>query len=410
MGIKNFTSIISATNYSYSDTPQYYDAILIDIQSVLYINITRYIKNEDYSIHDIVKDLCQDVITYIGESLASLFQKERHDNKITIIIAFDGKGVPMKWPTQCERRKDNIISNNKQLILNSLFEHNSISKEVCDYITARLNDCQWMKFNFFSFVENLPEHIIFYISGSNKDGEGEHKLFNIAKQYNCQHVLVYSVDNDVFIISFIRRHQFKSIQITKDGKKFFHVSSFLNDYLKYDVEKLIYASFLFGNDFIPEYISLTPKNATVIHEILHNINSTDIVEILRQLIIQLHEIKKINFKFIKRVQLMIPFWINCIWILDYYEKENFPQKFIENHYYFMSDRDKLLSFLCNYKSSKYCYDEAKEQYRNIDQCSMKIGKYEVFNSDTLQKIQPFLIERDIIPYMTKIIWITKSVI
>lgn len=270
-----------------------------------------------------------------------------------------------------------------------------------------LQDVQWMKDHYLKFITDLPSKITFVVSGSHLEGEGEHKIFQLAKRFRCRNLLVHSVDNDVYIIAFIRRHQFETIEITKDAKSFFSVTTFLNDYLKYDVQKLIYASFLFGSDFIPEFITLTPSKAISIHKLLMQIESSDMVSVLHCLVKELTDNGKIRFKRDpENILNLTPFWITCLWMLDYYKRDqDFPQKFIENRFFFMSERNSVLNFLNDYKVARYCYAEAWNQYQTIATTQhVKKSKYEVYTPEALQRIDSFLIDNVDHSHLAKITW------
>lgn len=375
MGIPQFTSFLKAAKFP-TNKVDYFDSILIDAQSLLYIAI-------DNSISEIEKDILFDVNTIVYKEiiniLNSLFETKKHESTVTIVISFDGEGIPMKWPTQQKRREK--LAQGRDLYKVVLFGNNLISKNVVKHLQNSLQSVRGFK--------NTPRHMRFLISGCDIKGEGEHKLFHIAERYKLQRPMIVSEDNDVFIISYIRFSNFKTIQIKRKRNTFYNLNDII-DYLQYSPEMLCFASLLFGNDFIPPVISISENISNLIHDILHHCTSSQLPDIFHFLLSTLVEKKKIKYTQVMFTdnQLIEEFWKNCLWILDYYKRKQFPQKYILNKLYNTFDRNMIITALLNLEYSKKSFQLAQQVYA---QCVSEFQNAisHVFNKSQLQQVQRF---------------------
>lgn len=379
MGIPNFTTFLNSAKFP-TDKIDSFDSILMDAQSLLYVAIDNSLKETENAL---LADICHIVSEEIINILKLLFNIKAHEENVTIVISFDGEGVPMKWPTQQKRREK--LAEGRDLYKVVLFGNNSISKNVIRHlqnsllkVTTRLN--------------NVPAQMRIIISGCDIEGEGEHKLFHIAEHYKCKKPMIVSEDNDVFIISCVHYSKFDNIQIKRKHNTFYRLNDIITNYLQYSTPVLIYGSFLFGNDFIPPIVSITETNPNLIHDALYHCESEYLPDIFYSVLSTLVLKKKIRFTNImcKDKDLIVDFWKTCLWVLDYYQYKTFPQKYMLNTLYNTFDRNMIITALLNIGYAKQSFEEAKFNYANC--VTRPFGKkaiQNVFHSSQLPHIQRF---------------------
>lgn len=388
MGIRNFKTFLNISGYKY-DKLEEFDSILIDIQSYLYKGLQSTLKSTESGI---IEDVCCYVIKTLNELFENIFSYDCFTDTVKIIISFDGESIPMKLPTQKQRR--NVEAEGKNVYKLVLFGHNTISERVRKFIVNILNNNS--KLMFPDYMKTASE-LEFHIIGSDTKGEGEHKLFRLGSYYECRKPVIDSIDNDVFIIALSQLYKFDSIQIYKSKYDFLNINRVVSQFFSYDKKYCILASLLFGNDFIPAIINLTDKNCPLIHEALKECNSYEMPMIFYTVLKKLKEASKIRFKVIPQIEelIIIEFWKNCFWVLDYYEKYKFPQKYMENYLFDIFDKDHIVSALLDIDYSQECYKRAYSMYKKINLESINFNPIEsVFTNEQLKKYEPFFIETD----------------
>lgn len=373
MGIKNFTKLIEPF-YSPSKVPEYYDSILVDAQSFLYegINYSLMPVTSD----EFVLDVCKIAVEQLLETLAQILRPSRPES-VSIVVSFDGEGVPMKWPTQRKRRQTANCSE-KDKYRFALFGNNRISK------TAQSILMEWLK------TRPPFPNAKFVISGCNVTGEGEHKLFDIAERYSLKHPIVVSVDHDVFVIAMLRLERYDTVQIYR-YKKFYHLSEFVKDVLPYPVRRLLVASTCFGNDFVPSLLEISFQNAPKIHTALSNSeDSYSPPETIHHFLSEMSD--RMIFETVPYVEesMVIQFWITHFWIADYYRSSRFPQKYLKNSIFDSFNRNMLLTALLNKDYSKTMYFKAEDLYKNLSVSRPSISPVKaVFNEELRRKLSSF---------------------
>ncbi|GFY68892.1 XRN_N domain-containing protein [Trichonephila inaurata madagascariensis] len=377
MGIPNFTKLIDPF-YTPSKIPSKYDSILVDAQSFLYIAIDRAIHPVEST--DFLQEICKLVWEELYKTLISILDNNKPDF-ITIILSFDGEGIPMKWPTQKKRRNE-INCKGKNLYRFALFGNNTISQSVQTFLLANLK----------TFYACADAQII--ISGSNVPGEGEHKIFYISEKIKnqCQNPIIVSVDHDVFLISLLRIYQYDSIQVYR-YKKFYNLNHFVQNILPYPFHRLIVCSFLFGNDFIPSIVGITANNASTIHTIITNLTDSSSPELIATFLMEMEE--HLRFDKVPYIEEshIIDFWKTFLWISDYYLHEKFPQRKMINTIFDAFDRNMLITALSNIEYSNNAFIKAQEMYKQLETFNLSAIN-NVFDKESCQKLNSFWIKND----------------
>lgn len=232
----------------------------------------------------------------------------------------------------------------------------------------------------------------FVIDGCEKPGEGEHKLVPDAKYYKCKRPVIVSEDNDVFIISCVHFASFELIQIKRKHDTFYNLNDIIANYLQYSVNMLINTCFLFGNDFIPPIISITENNPVLIHDAMYKCTQDYLPDILYFILSTLENSKKIKFSRVMLTDenLVVEYWKNCLWVLDYYAHKTFPQKYMKNKLFGMFDRNALITALLNRDYSARTFEKAKAEYATLSTLPVaQKAILEVFPKDQLPTIERF---------------------
>lgn len=383
MGIPNFKTFLDTSGCKY-DKLEEFDSILIDIQSYLYKGLQFTFKSSESGI---IEDVCCYVIKSLHELFENIFSYDCFTDTVQIIISFDGESIPMKLPTQKQRR--NVEAEGKNVYKLVLFGHNTISERVRNFIVHILNkDSKEV----FPDCIKIPSELEFRILGSDIKGEGEHKLFYLGSYLKCRKPVIASIDNDVIIIALSQLYKFDSIQIYKSKNNFLNINRVVSHVLSYDKKYCILASLLFGNDFIQPIINLKDKNCPLIHDALKECNSYEMPMVFYIVLKKLKEASKIRFKVTPQVEesIIIEFWKNCFWVLDYYEKYNFPQKYMENYLFDIFNRDHIVTALLNIDYSQECYKRAYSMYEKINlKCINFNPKETVFTNTQLKSYERF---------------------
>lgn len=345
MGIHNFCKLIDPLAPPSSE-PDLFDSLLIDGQSFLYIAIEHSLETVESSLF---QEICESTWHQFRALLDTFIAFPQASHPLTILLSFDGEGVPMKWATQRERRQSRKTGD-KSFYRYMLLGNNTLTLRVQNYVLEKIK---------------LYNHTFtFVLAGCNVPGEGEHKIFHLAETLpGCRHPIVLSVDQDVFILAFLRLTRYESLQIYR-YKHFYHMTR-LATLLPYPLKRFVDVSFLFGNDFIPVLIGISPNNIALLHEAMTFDHEGDTPAVLATVLQALKShIRFQSVEFIDRL-LIVCFWITHFWILDYYTRRHFPQQFLENRVYEAFDRNQLLTALMDETYSRSAYQEANETYRDM---------------------------------------------
>lgn len=428
MGISNFTKLIESFDEEGEQWNVSYDSILVDLQSELYVAI-----DQCFPLNDVYDRRCEKrffidvslvVEKRLAEILLDLFRNHprRSDDEITVVCSLDGRGVPMKWPTQRNRRVRNRKEplQGKNLYRVSLFGKNLLSSIVCHNLVHSLISGKFHD-NYFRAVRPaiLPKYIRYVLSGCDVEGEGEHKIFHVAETLGLRYPLFVSVDNDAFVLGFARIERYECVQLRNKRNKVYNLTHFVRDVLKFPVDVLIFASFLFGNDFIPPVVAVTDNNCCNVRQNLTSAweemlefdeardGATDPEEKLRWM-------SPLYVRFLSGMQscmryekdparspseletVAVRFWITCFWTLDYYRNRQFVQKLAKNEIFDAFDRNGLLAVLTHRGRSMETFHKALKGYKDNmipreNRMADDVAAKRVFDSESLPIITKFLI-------------------
>lgn len=258
--IKNFKNIIQKKELFNKKIHNFY----LDSNSIVYDIINNKdvdVKNEE----EIIKLVCLKIEEYIYCINATDL----------IFISFDGIAPVAKLKQQKERRYKSKLTSN---ILNqeSKFDTAKITPG-----TDFMNMLDRKVSEFFEGREGVYNVKNIIVSGSNKRGEGEHKIFDYIRTTTGNNHVIYGLDADLIIISlnnleyvnniFLFRETpefIKSLNYSLDPNKLYFMnmnnlrniierSMVYNDnYNEMVIKDYVFLMMLMGNDFMPHFPSL----------------------------------------------------------------------------------------------------------------------------------------------------------
>lgn len=379
MGIHNFCKLLQSFAPP-SNSPDFFDSILVDAQSFLYIAIEQAVDFEEEAAF--IPEISTLVWQQLKQTLNFLFSFENavHPDRVTLVLSFDGISVPMKYPTQCERRSKKTKVDPKSFYRYVLFGSNIISETIQSYLIHQLKH--------YKFQSTRSLRVV--MVGCSVPGEGEHKIFHITEKKFpcCQHPIIVSVDQDLFVLSFIRLKRYKTLQIYRYNQ-FYHIT---NVTLPFPLQRFITVSFLFGNDFIKTLVAISPTNtASILNAMVLDQTREDPPAIFSQF---LHNMKNcIRYSVTQHVNrlMIVSFWVTYFWMMDYYSQRDFPQKYIKNPIYDIFDRNQLITALLDETFSRETFHEAQDSYKRVrSQCPPSNPEQYVFtNSEVLKQLEPY---------------------
>lgn len=409
MGIANFTKWIECFDKGGEQWNEPFDSVWIDLQSELYVAIDRCFPLDDTYDTRCETQFFRDVSKMVRERLARLLlelfrlypRREDRDEAI-VMISFDGRGVPMKWPTQRKRRSSSSSSSSealrgKQAYRVSLFGKNALSARVA---RALVRDLSSGRFHDLLFVREkdrvlFPPFLRYLVSGCDIPGEGEHKIFHAAEKLGATHPVFVSVDNDAFQLGFARLDRFECVQLYNGGgggrrktTTLYNLTHFVNEVCTCPAIAILYVSLLFGNDFLPPLVALTDANCVSARRAMSK--AWDASAAAAAAAKEGWETRRLMPAFYDRFltemddclrydglpartpmqteEAAVRFWTTCFWVLDYYTRREFPQKRARNELFEAFDRDALLALVLandHLERSVETFEKAREAYESM---------------------------------------------
>jgi 5'-3' exonuclease len=283
--VKNHPNIIK----KYVNDVLKVDNLYLDCNSIIY---DAYSKMEfDKLTESVAVSIINRVIAKIEEYISIIKPSQ------TVIIAFDGVAPVAKLEQQRSRRYKSWYQNE---ISRSIFKKEKEDAWNTTAITpgtkfmAELNDIVSRHFNTDSFSRLKVAKIL--VSGSNKVGEGEHKLFNYIRlnleKHSTETTIIYGLDADLIMLSinhlpicpniYLFRetpHFIQSIDssLEPEANYFLDIPELTKEIIKYmnndrelttDKQKqkvydYIFLCFFLGNDFLPHFPAVNIRTGGV---------------------------------------------------------------------------------------------------------------------------------------------------
>ena len=272
--IKNYPDIIK----KYSTNTLCVDNLYLDCNSIIY---DAYHKMEfDKLTESVAISIIQNVILKIEEYI-SIIQPSQ-----TLIIAFDGVAPVAKLEQQRSRRYKSWYQNE---ISRTIFKKEKEDPWNTTAITpgtkfmSELNEMVSKHFTINSKKYNISNIIV---SGSNKVGEGEHKLFDYIRSNTEKHAkqttIIYGLDADLIMLSINHLHLCPNIYLFRETPHFIQsidsslepnanyfldipiltksIIKYMNNDREIDFQSqknkvydYVFLCFFLGNDFLPHF-------------------------------------------------------------------------------------------------------------------------------------------------------------
>jgi 5'-3' exonuclease len=332
--IKNHSNIISTLFFHKNISKTAFSSLYMDCNSIIYDSFHKLEKQDTYSsmtVPEIEKAIIDMVILGIKKYISYVNPSEY------LFIAFDGVAPFAKMEQQRTRRyKSSYLSSisystdpNKQGLLNATSPkwNTAVITPGTDFMNTLSNTiyCEFSKNEKIYGVR----HII--VSGSNKPGEGEHKIYeHLRMTSNKEHTIsIYGLDSDLIMLSIFHSIYCKNIYIFREAPSFgdFSINTksmdskkhnndsdlplFLNidklmrsvfiemdvgtNYDRYRVFDYVFICFFLGNDFLPHFPALNIR--------MHGIQV--LLDTYRKCFANLHQNKYLILNHAKKI-----FWRN----------------------------------------------------------------------------------------------------
>ena len=272
--VKNHRNIIKKINKLYKNI----DNLYLDSNSIIYDCLRdvqdKYNDDDDTFESILMESVCIKIDSYINKI----------NPKRKVIIAFDGVAPIAKLEQQRSRRFKSMFEseiNKKCGITNSSLKWNKTAITPGTKFMKKLNLYlnQW-------YLNKSNDTLDIIISGSNKEGEGEHKLFQYIRDnmdaHSSETTMIYGLDADLIMLCLNHLHVSKNIYLYRETPEFIKyidssldpnkdyfldiplLSQFIikemnnnrnvnNTYCMYDY---IFLCFFLGNDFLPHFPAL----------------------------------------------------------------------------------------------------------------------------------------------------------
>lgn len=262
--IKNYGNIIKKIQKNLS-----VDGFFLDSNSIIYDAIynTEYSGNKESYEKEIINYVCEKIKLYIQQVSPSTL----------VYIAFDGVAPVAKLDQQRSRRYKSWFQSKHK-------NQNGWDRTAVTPGTQFMTDLNKGVEKYFKNNTKLGvKNVIF--SGSDREGEGEHKIFDYIRKNKCGNVVVYGLDADLIMLSinhipyvdniylFRETPEFiKSLDDSLDPNELYilEIEYFKRELVYYmngdkipkgeqEINKIhdyIFITFMLGNDFMPHFPAL----------------------------------------------------------------------------------------------------------------------------------------------------------
>lgn len=260
MGIPSYFSHIMKTYKICKTKSTTFDYLFLDCNSVIYEVIRRLTPTDLENRENIYQSICEDLDQIQRKWLA----REK------VMICFDGIAPFAKMKQQRERR-----------FRSKIMKSSLGSFDTCA-ITPETTFMNHLSHYVFQYFQQKP-HVI--VSGSNENGEGEHKIFHYIRGHMDEmkesSICIHGLDADLIILSLQHQHLCKSITLVRGSDTqldidilsdcIFNELSFHKNkhYKSRIIHDYVLLSFLLGNDFLPHSPLLNIRNKGITH-LLHS--------------------------------------------------------------------------------------------------------------------------------------------
>lgn len=282
--IKNYSNIILNQKQLLKDNVRFCN-LMMDCNSIIYDEFRKMdedIAKNNLEQNEIERKLINNVINKIGEYIKSASPSD------LVYIAFDGVAPFAKMEQQRTRRhKGGIL----RKIDDVLGKKCSSSVWSTTNITPGTQFMNMLSVKIKRAFSNLEGHFNvkkIIVSGSDIEGEGEHKMFQFLRQTKngvTGNTLIYGLDSDLIMLSLFHCKPFDKFFIYREtpefGKNIVSSVEGESDYLFMDIHSLskailcemncdtndyhrlydyVFMCFLLGNDFLPHFPSLNLRS------------------------------------------------------------------------------------------------------------------------------------------------------
>jgi len=268
--IRNFSNIIRNLHYFKKNASQSFDHIMMDCNSIVYDSF--HSRPDDISNEDIEDYIIKNVIKQI-DSYITMIQPTK-----SICITFDGVAPLAKMEQQRTRR-------NKSAFMSSINDESIWNTAAITPGTQFMQNLSVQVEHAFQYTEQKYNVQQIIVSCSNIPGEGEHKIFQLIRQFKDTNdiIALYGLDSDLLMLSLFHLSYCENIFVFREAPEFLksaiHIETEDNGELPYFLDMKHFASclvsemrcvdndirrvydyvfmcFFLGNDFLPHFPAL----------------------------------------------------------------------------------------------------------------------------------------------------------
>ena len=201
--IKNYPRIVSKLGLHKKTNPSH--NLYMDCNSIIYDVVNSFGDQKPANIEATIIDR---VILKIDEYIHQIQPSN------TVIIAFDGVAPFAKMNQQKTRRYKSAFANNRKAddwSTSNITPGTNFMQILSDRIGGH-----------FLYSENKYKVKRMIVSGSNENGEGEHKIFKHIRDNPSvdQNIIIYGLDSDLIMLTIFHRHLFANGFVFREAPEF----------------------------------------------------------------------------------------------------------------------------------------------------------------------------------------------